>query len=237
MKKQKIFHTVNSGLCFSNAEESLLIDVFHNGKRLGFSPTPEKLIRQMKKHEGMFATAPDLAFTHLHEDHYDPELVRQFLREYPGARIYAPGFAVKGLRLRELPDGSEEINFGSFTVTSFPTVHDGPQYISQPHRSLWLSSPAGQYLLCGDAYLDGKLADNLEKQGKLRPKAVFVNLYQLGEPNGKAFLKRICPQKVFIYHLPMEEDDVYNYRRLAGEMLSGKEGFSVEMLKPMHRVV
>jgi hypothetical protein len=96
MKKQKIFHTVNSGLCFSNAEESLLIDVFHNGKRLGFSPTPEKLIRQMKKHEGMFATAPDLAFTHLHEDHYDPNWYGSFY-----GNIQEQGFTPPVLPLRD----------------------------------------------------------------------------------------------------------------------------------------
>ena len=210
----KIFHTVNAGLYFHNIENGLLVDGLHLGDG-GFSVTPKALTDQILSHTGIFSKKIDLAFTHLHGDHYDPRLVRRFFDRNPDSSIYAPDLSVACDSTRNLASGIDRLHFGSFSLTTFPTIHDGALFADQPHRSFCLQTEGRQYVICGDAILHSSLAKQMLAFCSDKTVAVFLNVYQLASDSGLAFLKLMKPEHIFLYHLPFPDEDPYNYRTMA----------------------
>ena len=232
----KIFYTVNAGLCFQTEAGSLLVDLLHQGKQLGFSATPNAVCQQMLTHTGLFQGTVCFVLTHLHPDHFDAKLMRRFLDENPNAQMYGPQGITRRVSCTQLAYQAERVEFGSFSLTAFQTVHDGRKYVMYPHRSLWLHINGQQHLVCGDAKLDTLVAERMTAVCGIQPDSVFVNVYQLSEPDGNAFLTRIRPKHIYLYHLPALEDDIYNYwqvaRHLDGKILA--DGLPpVELLTPM----
>ena len=215
----KIFHTVNAGLYFHNSEHGLLIDGLHLGDG-GFSVTPKTLVEQILSHTGLFAKKIDLAFTHLHGDHFDPALVRRFYEKNPDSGIYAPELSMACSSVKNLAGGIDRLWFGDFLLTTFSTTHDGAPFANQPHRSFCLQAEGQQYIICGDAILNQSLAKQMTAFCSETTDAVFINVYQLASPGGLAFLKEIDPQQVFLYHLPFPEEDPYGYRKMAKSIVS-----------------
>lgn len=66
-----------------------MIDALHGGEG-GFSRTPNEIMKHISRHTDSLATKIDLAFTHLHGDHFNMERVSDFMDKYPSAEIYAP---------------------------------------------------------------------------------------------------------------------------------------------------
>lgn len=182
----EIFHTVNAGLYFHNSESGLLIDGLHLGDS-GFSATPKALADQILSHTGIFSKKIDLAFTHLHGDHYDPCLVHRFFDHNPDSSIYAPDLSVACSSTRSLASGIDRLCFGEFLLTTFSTTHDGVPFASQPHRSFCLQTEGQQYIICGDAILNLSLAKQMLAFCSHKTDAVFVNVYQLASEGGLAF--------------------------------------------------
>ena len=214
-----IFHTVNAGLYFYNNESGLLIDGLHQGDG-GFSVTPTTLTNQVLSHAGIFSRKIDLAFTHLHGDHYDPHLVHLFFDHNPDSSIYAPNLSMSCSSARSLANGIERLYFGEFLLTTFSTIHDGVPFANQPHRSFCLQTEGQQYNICGAAILNSSLAKQMLAFCSDKTDAVFVNVYQLASEGGLAFLNTMAPERIFLYHLPFPDKDPYGYRKMAHSVVS-----------------
>ena len=199
-----IFHTVNAGLYIYNREQGILIDGLHLGGG-GFSETPAAFLARLFAQEEISAGNLALAFTHLHEDHYNPALVRRFLGRYPASGIYLPNPEPQ----------TEQVYFGDFLLTAFPTVHDGASFKDLPHRSFCLQAEGKQLVICGDGIVDAALAFRMQSLCARKTDAVFVNVYQLASSDGCAFLNTLNPDRIFLYHLPFPEDDSCHYREMA----------------------
>ncbi len=191
-----------------------MIDALHGGEG-GFSRTPNEIMKHISRHTDSLATKIDLAFTHLHGDHFNMERVSDFMDKYPSAEIYAPEMWKSGIYTYESSKRIRDADLGRFHLIAFPTVHDGKEYTRVPHQSLMLRTSDQQQFICGDAALDMSLARDIQKNCPGTIKAVFVNLFQLASKDGQAFLKEIRPQHIFLYHLPFLKDDVYAYRKIA----------------------
>lgn len=209
-----VFHTVNAGIYLQEGDYGLLIDALHGGEG-GFSRTPNEIMKHISRHTDSLATKIDLAFTHLHGDHFNMERVSDFMDKYPSAEIYAPEMWKSCIYTYESSKRIRDADLGRFHLIAFPTVHDGKEYTRVPHQSLMLRTSDQQQFICGDAALDISLARDIQKNCPGTIKAVFVNLFQLASKDGQAFLKEIRPQHIFLYHLPFLKDDVYAYRKIA----------------------
>lgn len=235
----KIFHTVNAGLYFHNNEHGLLIDGLHRAEG-GFSATPPLLVEQLLSHTELFVQNVDLAFTHLHGDHFDPKLVRRFFDCNPRSSIYAPGLPMPCNPPQSLALGIERLSFGAFLLTTFSTTHDGASFANQPHRSFCLQTEDQQYIICGDAILNPLLAKQMQMFCSRKTNAVFLNVYQIASKSGIAFLQTIASERIFLYHLPFPGDDPYGYRKMAKSIVSRQAEFSeqcIQILEPMHYII
>lgn len=110
--KTRIFFTTNAGLYFSSGRSEILIDGMHDAAAVGFSPMDEEMARQMKSESGLFAGEGTLLFTHLHKDHYNAAMVRQYLKKHPKTALWGPG--LRAIAVHAHGDGDED-EIGSMT--------------------------------------------------------------------------------------------------------------------------
>lgn len=216
MLRTKVFHTVNAGLYIQSARAKLFVDGLHKGRSEGCSPVPEQIAAQAAGGTGLFFDLDGLFFTHLHGDHFDPALTAQVLAlpcqpQLPGA-VFSPetgNFA--------LETGTERRwALKDMELTAIPTVHEGAPFAEEPHNSLLVRTPDAALFIAGDAVLDGALGERLlAGNGKKPFQALFINPMQLLSAGGKDFLAALPAEKVFVYHLPFPEDDVYLYGQTA----------------------
>lgn len=234
----KIFYTVNAGLYFYNRKQGLLIDGLHRDDG-GFSITPGAMAKDLLSHSGIFSNEIDLAFTHLHGDHFDPVQVRCFYDHNPKVKIYGPNLFVGDFSAMNIAGGIEQMCFGEFLLTAFTTVHDGAIFANQPHRSFCLQADGRQYIICGDAILEPTLAKQVSEFCSKETDAVFINVYQLASKSGLDFLRELTPQRVFLYHLPDPHEDPYGYWKMARNIISQQTHLYepyIQILNPLSHI-
>lgn len=232
-----VYHTVNAGLYFQSELCGLLVDALHGGSH-GFSRTPENILEKIEGSTERFATEVHLAFTHLHDDHFNKNLVQHFMKTHPTAKMWVPETWMPDNCLNASLGKARFLTLGRFHLTAFSTIHDGKDFANVPHQSLMVQSAGQQFLICGDAILDIPLARHIQRECPGDIFAVFVNVYQLASEKGLAFLREIRPHSIFLYHLPFAENDTYSYRKIAASVISHlpEELRHTQLLKPMHTV-
>lgn len=206
-----IYHTVNSGLFLFYRGCGLLIDGLYEGEKVGMSPFSPQLRDQLESRQGLFAHLNAALFTHLHPDHYSAPLLDRLQAVLPGAAVFCPEEASG-------PRDAMRYSVGPFHILSFPTVHDGKEYVNTPHDAYLIEAGGERILLPGDAgfsegtdYFAGFCPEGAD--------AVFVNPYQMLSAKLRALLRRWQPDRVFLNHLPYPRDDSFQYRALAERLM------------------
>lgn len=229
-----IFHSVNAGLYFWDGEHGLLVDGIHDGRKEGLSPMPAFLAGQLSRHTGIFAHLNGVAFTHLHNDHYDENGLHTLLRGLPGLPVYGPGLSENSALVRPIRFGLCSIRMGNIGILARDTLHDGEAYRNDFHQSFLIRMGGESVFVAGDALLQPCDADDLTGFYDAPIEAAFCNLYQLASPDGQEFLRELAPKRVFLYHLPFPEDDRYCYHKLARQALKRYPSDLPPVEKPDH---
>ena len=229
----RFYHSFNAALYAATESSGILIDGIFNGKNVGVSDMDPDVYTMILGKKGIFANLSGLLFTHLHPDHFDADLTSHLLSVYPD--LSAPGLSrLPGTRQpvsrSELYDlygtsyagwtldtGKEhQIQFEDLSVILLPTRHDGDAFKAVPHQSIVISSGSQSWLIVGDAEVNASLAyETSFYAGNSSFTGVFVNPLQVGSPGGKEFLSLLQAQQTYIYHLPLEQDDIFSYARTA----------------------
>lgn len=208
-----IFHTVNAGLYFWDGSSGILIDGLHRGQAEGFSDLPDTLQLQLEEQAGMFAHLHGLFFTHDHPDHYDA--AAEQLCAARGIPLYVPGHnSPLGNAHPILPDVLRYRLGQAYIIGRFNT-HDGPAFQTVPHCSYLVRMTGERFLVAGDAHLQEEDAVFYQGCHDAPVAGVFLNIYQAFAPDTHAFLRRLAPQRIFLYHLPFPQDDHNNFYSLA----------------------
>lgn len=232
--KLQIFHTVNEGLYLWNGKSGLLIDALHGGVSEGFSNMPEKYKRLMTEKKSIFRKTNDVLFTHLHDDHYDAELVGIFAGLNPDSYFYGPGLEKNNTSVVQSNNGLDFMKMRDYNIIAFHTKHDGKPYVGYPHRSYIVEWEDERIWVSGDALFSDELAEDvLDTCGGKRIDRAFVNVYQIGSRNNLSFLQKIHPKEIYLYHLPYPEDDKARYYHLAKGCISkcARMGIEVKQLQ------
>ena len=216
MLKTKIFHTVNAGLYIQSARAKLLVDGLHKGKAEGCSPVPPPVAAQAAEGTGLFFDLDGLLFTHLHGDHFDEALTRQVLALPQQPRLIGAALSPESGHFSLESGALRRYTIKDMELITLPTVHDGEMFAAVPHNSLFVRTGDAAVFVAGDAILGPELAKTLlELNDGNAFQAVFINPMQLLSESGKAFLRALPAGKVFVYHIPFPEDDVYLYGQTA----------------------
>lgn len=214
-----IFHSVNAGLYFWDGQNGLLIDAIHEGRDEGLSPMPALLLEQLHRHSGLFGHVTGVLFTHLHHDHFDQEKLKLLQQFTPGLPVYGPNLVEGRVELEVVQPDVYHIVMGGASFWAWSTCHDGKIFADAPHQSFLLTIGNERFFVAGDAALKASDAGPIAKVCRSTVTAAFCNLYQLASPGGQEFLRALSPEQVFLYHLPLPEDDCFGYHRLARQVL------------------
>lgn len=145
-------------------------------------------------------------FTHKHSDHYSAARLKELQQARgPFSVIDESSPSYRGTTL---------LSLGTFNITRFPTVHDGPQFRNVPHVSYLIRSGDTALLFPGDADLrtTDKFAAILNFLGPHIHLYGFFNPYQM-QCQAMWDLVDTCKfEKVYVNHLPRLEDDIYDLR-------------------------
>lgn len=229
----EIFHTVNSGLYFKISNKIIFFDGLHRGPSIGLSDIPAEVLRHVEKGAGMFSEDSLLCFTHLHPDHYDEALTKNFLSLYPKAQMLSPK-GCHGAEMTELEDGLFYMEQEEFQLWAMATPHQGGRVMHCAHWIYLLCSEGKCWLLCGDARLNEDIVQRINALAPTPIERVFVNVYHLNTEKEQRLIRLLSPKICSINHLPMPEDDKNHYRAMAREALENIENFGkIEMLQSM----
>lgn len=194
----KIYHSVNSSLYITDKHSHILIDGIHNGSAVGFSPMPATPV-----------SARNLLFTHAHADHFDPQKVAQFISAHETI-TYCPDSPLCNIQGLPLRKNLDLLKMDDFLILSLHTIHDCDQFASIPHRSYLIQSGPETIFIAGDAAFQEADAIPLHPLISDGISAAFVNLYQIAHRGSQDFLRKLNPKRIFLYHLPFPEDDIFH---------------------------
>jgi len=230
-----IYHTINSGLIFSWKDTAILVDVLH-GKVNGFSDIPDPLRNQVRSGTGPVMQSNGLIFTHKHADHYDADLVSEFLSKRPGIPLLTPGFYINCQPKygHDIIDRCFQI--GPIDVIAVSTSHDGVIYSDVNHESYLIGVGEDYILVAGDAALDQEECVRIMDVKK--PACGFFNVYQLARPTVQQMIRTVHMKNVYLYHLGYEEDDEFQYHKLAKRVINRfpDDLPTPELIKPMEYI-
>lgn len=222
----KIFHTINSGLLIGWRDTSVLVDVLHS-KAEGFSDVPGLIREQIIGGVGPISEAGGLIFTHKHLDHYDADLIAEFCSRCPDIPLIAPDFCKDCCELLSQDSGIRRFKIGDLDIVMISTIHDGDMYRDVKHDSLLVGAGGEYILIAGDAGLSEAECERIAKVAQ--PTYGFFNVYQLSKLSVRKLIDNVSIRRVFLYHLGYAEDDKFQYRELAENVI---EKFPSVLPKP-----
>ena len=210
MSNIKITCSVNAGLSVACDDFKLLVDPFPAIPAGGFSALSEEMLKDAFAC-GAFRE-PDLIFiTHDHPDHYDARTMAQYLNRWSEAKIVMPDCPFfGGVSLA----GECSMTCGNASLRFFPLYHQDEKYADVAHYGLLCNINGRTLLFTGD----GIVADEALKTVL---SDISVDIAVLPFPwvtlrRGIAFIDHvISPQHIVINHLPLPQDDTYNYGKMA----------------------
>ena len=137
----------------------------------------------------LVAIFPDvLAFTHMHEDHYD--------------ETYAELYEKDTLRSVYGPELSRFIEVGDVRIQAVPTRHIGKSYI--PHVSFIINGSKCVWFMGDSSPLVVKKFDNIPSPDVLIVPYAYVNTNTAWQ-----ITKSIGVKHIVILHMPKRENDIY----------------------------
>lgn len=226
----KIFHSNNSALYFENKGKKILIDGIYGGnfvtgetiRDVGMSEMPEDYEEMFQQDQGIFQSLDLLLFSHCHHDHYDGEKVSAYRKRHPQVSCVEPkswknnAIAMYNVMATPCREGIFLIELDEVKIYIVPTVHldlgkKMDRFCQVSHCSFLVDYGTETIFVAGDGELDDALYDILEENGLTQITYAFVNVIHLLTKGNMAFLKRIKPERIILYHLPDREDDDLNY--------------------------
>ncbi|MFV0497624.1 MAG: MBL fold metallo-hydrolase [Candidatus Fimivivens sp.] len=214
-----IFHTVNSGLYFWDGKTGILVDGLHGGANIGFSDMPPEICKQLDEKSGFFSHLDGILFTHFHPDHFDRKKLLSAIQSPTPPLVYGPSLPETTVASHRIFSDTWLFRVGDVHVLSTKTCHDGERFKNALHHSLLLRFGQESFFIAGDALLQESRADLLINFFNAPITAAFINVYQAFSKECFDFMRKLQPQRIFLYHLPFERDDTFDYFSLAQRAL------------------
>lgn len=192
----EIKRTANAGVLLTLDGTAVLLDgVCNSYPRYSYIGTPDAIRKELMD------TFPDvLAYTHWHEDHYDP--------------VYAKAYKEKTLRLVYGPELSVSEKIGNIRLMSVKTKHIG-RY-SDPHVSYIISGSKCVWFMGDASPLVWKNIDGLPE-----PDAVIVPYAYAITESAWHITKGFGAKNIILLHFPEKNNDPYRLRQTAEEITQG----------------
>ncbi len=215
----------NAGVIFEYRGSKLLVDGIYGEKGHPFSNLGADRWHRMVHDLPPYDNISYLLFTHLHPDHFDPDLTLSYLKQHPVKGIFMPDDAalensplLTYIKEQRIPCVmlSARTNRSRFQiepeieVQAFAVPHLDRKYWDVPHYCYLLTCGEKRVLLTADADYTRETFSNLKD---VPLQAAFVNpLFFSALRHDKFFKGVLQVETICVYHVPFSEDDTMRMR-------------------------
>ena len=213
-----IYSMTNSGFYFYNNTTGILIDgLYGRGPYQCFSPFPQSLFHQVIEKKGIFSHMDGLFFTHEHGDHKDADLLYYVTHNYRAVSVYSYEDLEGKQEIQQMETGIYRLRFSGYEIYFVDVEHEGRKSgdaLLQVKTCMMVIRVNGEQItLLSDALIQEREIRILNRFG--RSDLLICNPLQLAEKQKCEYLEELHAKRILISHLPLPEDDIYDYWRLA----------------------
>jgi len=171
---------------------------------LGFSGIDENLLYQIATCKTSNSSLCGVLSTHCHPDHYNKERTHFLKQQNDSLFIFTPDdkTAVSGC-----------IQCGPFCVYYHETEHMPHSYEQVRHYVFFVTAGSESVYIAADAKLDAAAHRNILRG--MKPKYLVVNPVYLTAADTICLLQDLTPDRIFVYHVPVDPFDRTGMRRKA----------------------
>lgn len=222
LKNCKIYFIGNAGVLISADGTSVMIDGLYASGGDGFhaSPIPKDILYDLYCRKGRLPGPDFLIFSHQHDDHLSVKLLDSYLDTHRPGCVFLPekSFGVPSRfihnmkrlgTVHEIVAGEQEQYrpAKNFEVVFYKTRHLGKQFTQVLHYCILITLSGYRLLFTADVDF---FSESLNQFRNIPLHAVFVNPFFYHNETGQHILgSTVKANRIFIYHLPFEEDDKY----------------------------
>lgn len=219
----------NAGVLVEYRGVRFLLDGIHYDSRHYFSKVPDILLEELLSGRGRFSNIDYLLFSHNHVDHFSPKHTIQYLKNNDVKSVYLPkdgegkfqelknfmqenGVIQKQLKM---PIGSAYTYLvgGDMGITVFQCTHMGDQFADVENYCYLLTLGGKNILFTSDGDYKKEYYEEILKKAHID--VLFVNPLYLNTVEGRTvIMDTLKPERIIIYHIPFEEDDNVNFRKM-----------------------
>lgn len=222
----KIIYSVNAGICLNIGDVRIWVDFLHEKKVPPFSTVSKELFEQLLVEESVMN--PDLiVFTHIHEDHFSKKMIERAYKRFPDAKIIGPTKEFDNQIL--LKNNREEIDVKGVHISFIRLLHEGEEYRDVINYGLYIEADGKSILIPADCevanpdlteFLNGKNVD-----------VAILDFPWITLKRGYSYVKEtMCPKRIVVYHLPLEEEDGDRYAHLLKRALRNERDIDFTIL-------
>ena len=209
--------TANDGIRIESDKEILFVDAIYkhytNWEGFSFDAMPENLIARIEQEKKTIS----ILSTHVHRDHFHPEVIGELMDVYKNVSSYGPRQVVESIKEGFINEHriNKRLNcIGSAGCDSSYATIDGLEIkgvsLKHTHQSYdWIENIAfliqnnNQVILhVGDAMLSTKNIALIKQQNQAIDLALLPYWTALDSKTFDAFMQLIKPKKVALIHLP-----------------------------------
>ena len=214
---QQITYVGNMGVLIENETLGILIDGLHKKYKAAYQYPPERLVTTLIGKEHPYQPPIQLLLnTHIHKDHFDAELVLEFLKENPEAKLLGPAQTAEALvdlgTAQHLDTSVYEVKTIDYTIQEY-TLHDvqikaffidhaNPARHSATKNVGFLIKLDGKNILhLGDAAMDASIFSQLNLKTEAIDLAIIPDWLAMSRSGANIIKTYIAAKQLLITHI------------------------------------
>jgi len=210
--KIKITYITNSGLMISCGSKKILVDALFTGKISPWSAIPEITMQQIQNGIGPFDGISLALATHKHPDHFSNDAIKRMKDK--NIDIITPDTIKSNFTKRSAGKPITLVREKNCKILAYETMHDGYDEMEPITHFCYLIDFNGEkILIMGDAFTENEKFKKWVMNEHID--TICINFVELNQEKGRKFIKdTVQANNVILYHLPLPEDDQYNFRKM-----------------------
>lgn len=214
---QQISYVGNMGVLIECETIGILIDGLHKKYKAAYQYPPETLVAELiGKDEPYQPPIHLLLNTHIHKDHFDAELVLEFLKENAKAKLLGPAQTANAVLAlytsHELKQRIHEVKTTDYTIQNFSlhgiqvkaffVDHANPARHSATKNVGFLIELDGKQILhLGDAAMDASIFSQLNLQAEEIDLAIIPDWLAMSKSGANIIKTYIAAKQLLITHI------------------------------------
>lgn len=223
MDKTEVTYVANAGVLLILEDKKILIDALCNSRLPVYKNIPSDIYNQIIKGTAPYDNIDLMLITHKHSDHYDRDMVSEFLEHNNNTIVISTDDVISELKTDNPENrqhrlvavspplyGKERITVKGINIEAVSMTHDGKEFFDVNNLAFIIEY--GKTLMhIGDAAPTKVNYQSLVLTQK-KCDLLIANFPYVGLPSARQLVKEyINPKQIAAVHLPVKEQDSFGW--------------------------